>query len=124
MGNNKKKRWTNKKPPKDIKDIIGIIYFSICVAVFAYTAIGVPILLYMLKKYGTKTEAVITSNTSSWLHRWSTSCYLYEYYVDDKTYEGNSLVEEGDVSKIGTTVQILYLNWLPWFNRPIYYWDD
>lgn len=50
MGNNKKKRWTNKKPPKDIKDIIGIIYFSICVAVFAYTAIGVPILLYMLKK--------------------------------------------------------------------------
>ena len=55
MGNNKKKRWTNKKPPKDIKDIIGIIYFSICVAVFAYTAIGVPILLYMLKKYGTKT---------------------------------------------------------------------
>ena len=36
MGNNKKKRWTNKKPPKDIKDIIGIIYFSICVAVFAY----------------------------------------------------------------------------------------
>lgn len=52
------------------------------------------------------------------------SCYLYEYYVDDKTYEGNSLVEEGDVSKIGTTIQILYLNWLPWFNRPIYYWDD
>ena len=107
-----------------IKDIIGIIYFSICVAVFAYAAIGVPILLYMLKKYGTKTEAVITSNTSTWLHRWSTSCYLYEYYVDDKTYEGNSLVEEGDVSKIGTTIQILYLNWLPWFNRPIYYWDD
>ena len=64
MGNNKKKRWTNKKPPKDIKDIIGIIYFSICVAVFAYAAIGVPILLYMLKKYGTKTEAVITSNTN------------------------------------------------------------
>ena len=47
-----------------------------------------------------------------------------EYYVDDKTYDGNSLVEEGDVSKIGTTIQILYLDWLPWFNRPIYYWDD
>ena len=89
MGNNKKKRWTNKKPPKDIKDIIGIIYFSICVAVFAYTAIGVPILLYMLKKYGTKTEAVITSNTSTWLHRWSTSCYLYEYYVDWKSNRYN-----------------------------------
>lgn len=54
MGNNKKKRWTNKKPPKDIKDIIGIIYFSICVAVFAYTAIGVPILLYMEKNNASK----------------------------------------------------------------------
>ena len=67
MGNNKKKRWTNKKPPKDIKDIIGIIYFSICVAVFAYAAIGVPILLYMLKKYGTKTEAEQQFKYYTWI---------------------------------------------------------
>ena len=50
--------------------------------------------------------------------------YIYEFYVGDKTYEGNSLVDERDSSKIGTKIQILYLDWLPWFNRPIYYWDD
>ena len=75
------------------------------------------------KAYGVKTNAVITPNTSSLFHRYTTSCYLYEYQVDGKTYEGNSLVEERDSSKIGATIQILYLDWLPWFNRPVYYWD-
>ena len=54
----------------------------------------------MLKKYGVKTEAVITPNTSSWVHRYTTNCYLYEFQVGNKTYDGNSLVEEGDYRKI------------------------
>ena len=87
----KKKKASKKKAPKDIKEIIGIIYFCICVVVFAYAIIGVPILTHILKKYGTKTEAVITSKTSTWLHRWSTSCYMYEFYVGDKAYDGNSI---------------------------------
>lgn len=107
-----------------VKETIGKIYFCICICVFAYAVIGVPILLGMLKKHGVKTEAVITPNTSSWLHRYTTPNYIYEFYVGDKTYEGNSLVDERDSSKIGTKIQILYLDWLPWFNRPIYYWDD
>lgn len=75
------------------------------------------------EKHGTKTEAVITSTTIGG-HRYTTPNYIYEFYVGDKTYEGNSLVDERDSSKIGTKIQILYLDWLPWFNRPIYYWDD
>lgn len=43
-----------------VKETIGKIYFGICICVFAYAVIGVPILLGMLKKYGVKTEAVIT----------------------------------------------------------------
>ena len=107
-----------------VKETIGKIYFGICICVFAYAVIGVPILLGMLKKYGVKTEAVITPNTSSWVHRYTTNCYLYEFQVGDKTYDGNSLVEEGDYRKIGTRVQVLYLDWYPSFNRPTYYWDD
>lgn len=118
------KKVSKKKAPKNIKEIIGRIYFCICVVILAYAIIGVPILTHILKKYGTKTEAVITSNTSTWLHRWTTSCYMYEFYVDNNTYEGNSLVKEDDASKIGTKIQILYLDWLPWFNRPTYYWND
>lgn len=64
-----------------VKETIGKIYFGICICVFAYAVIGVPILLGMLKKYGVKTEAVITPNTSSWLHRYTTNCYLYEFQV-------------------------------------------
>ena len=52
------------------------------------------------------------------------SYYLYEFQVGDKTYDGNSLVEEGDYRKIGTRVQVLYLDWYSSFNRPTYYWDD
>lgn len=43
-----------------VKETIGKIYFGICICVFAYAVIGVPILLGMLKKHGVKTEAVIT----------------------------------------------------------------
>ena len=124
MKKNKKKRWTKKKVSINIKDVIGIIYFFICVGLLDYCFIATPILLSVLKKHGTKTEAVITPNTSSWLHRYTTNCYLYEFQVGDKTYDGNSLVEEGDYRKIGTRVQVLYLDWYPSFNRPTYYWDD
>ena len=68
-----------------VKETIGKIYFGICICVFAYAVIGVPILLGMLKKHGVKTEAVITPNTSSWVHRYTTNCYLYEFQVGDKT---------------------------------------
>ena len=120
--NGKNKKKANNQ--KSLKEIIGIVYFSICIGVFAYAVINATILSSIIKKYGTKTEAVITSNTSTWLHRWTTSCYMYVFYVDGETYEGNSMVEEDNTSKIGTKIQILYLDWLPWFNRPIYYWDD
>ena len=122
--NNRKKHYRKGGKKKSFSETIGIIYFSICVCLLAYTVIAIPILLGLLKAYGVKTNAVITPNTSSLFHRHTTSCYLYEYQVYSKTYEGNSLVEERDSSKIGATIQILYLDWLPWFNRPVYYWDD
>ena len=123
MSKANKKKAKKKKAPKDIA---GIIYFCFLGSTLAYLFIGYPILLGLLKIYGTRTEAVITSNTSTWLHRWTTSCYLYEYHVNGKIYDGNSLIEEDDanLSKIGTKVQVLYLDWFPSFNRPIYFWDD
>lgn len=106
-----------------ISDIIGTIILSIFLGLFAYTCIGYPILVRMVKKYGVETEAVITSTTIGG-PRYATPNYMYEFYVGDKTYEGNSLVDERDSSKIGTKIQILYLDWLPWFNLPVYYWDN
>ena len=121
--NKKKAKRKKTSSKKSLCEIIGIIYFIICVGLVAYIAIGVPILLSILKKHGTKTDAFITSTIIGG-HRYTTPSYGYEFYVDDKIYGGNSLVEERDSNKIGNKIQILYLDWLPWFNRHVYYFDD
>ena len=64
-----------------VKETIGKIYFGICICVFAYAVIGVHILLGMLKKHGVKTEAVITPNTSSWVHRYTTNCNICSWWM-------------------------------------------
>lgn len=120
----KKKRAKNANESISIMDIIGRIYFVICIGFTAYICIGIPILLYLLKTHGTETNAVITSQPSALFHRWSTVCYMYEFNVEGETYMGNSLFEERDSSKIGEKIKILYLDWYPDFNRPIYYWDN
>ncbi len=119
----KKKRAKSANESISLMDIIGRIYFVICIGFIAYVCIGIPILLHLLKTHGTRTSAVVTSQTSTWFQRWSTICYMYEFNVGGETYMGNSLFEERDSSKIGMKVQILYLDWYPSFNRPIYYWD-
>lgn len=121
--NKKKAHWKKASYKVSLRDIIAVTYFIVCVGLLAYCFIATPILLHILKKHGNKTEAVITSTTIGG-PRYTKPNYIYEFYVGDKTYEGNSLVDERDSSKIGTKIQILYLDWLPWFNRPVYYWDD
>lgn len=120
----KKKRAKNANESISLMDIMGRIYFVICIGFTAYICIGIPILLYLLKTHGTETNAVITSQPSARFHRWSTVCYMYEFNVEGETYMGNSLFEERDSSKIGEKIKILYLDWYPDFNRPIYYWDN
>ena len=63
----------------------------------------------------------ITSNTSTWLHRWTESCYMYEFSLNGKFYTGNSLIKEGESDKIGTKIKIYYFKKFPSFNRPLSY---
>lgn len=107
-----------------IKLTIGNVYFSICVGIILYLVISALILTPILKHYGSQSKAVITDNESPVFHRYTTNCYLYEFYVGDETYTGNSLIEVGNKDKIGDTIEILYFQCWPSFNRPIYYYDN
>ena len=115
----------NNKTSKDIcsKITAANAFFTICVCVFIY-ALASPILSVVLEHCGVQTEAIITSNTSTWLHRWTESCYMYEFRLNGKFYTGNSLIKEGESDKIGTKIKIYYFKKFPSFNRPLSYYDN
>ena len=69
-------------------------------------------------------KATRTANESSLFHRWTTNNYLYEFSVGDKTYTGNSLIEVGQENRIGDTIEVLYFEHIPSFNRPVYFYED
>ena len=94
---------------------VAIAFYKTYVILFYYE---------VLKHYGIKSKAVITDNESSLVHRYTTNSYLYEFRVGDRYYSGNSLIEVGNKDKIGDTIEILYFEHWPSFNRPIYFYKD
>ena len=121
--NRRKNRSQNRKKDICSKITVANVYFTICVCVLFYT-IAIPVLAMILEHCGEQTEAIITSNTSTWLHRWTESCYMYEFSLNGKFYTGNSLIKEGESDKIGTKIKIYYFKNFPSFNRPLSYYDD
>lgn len=120
-----KMKRRNNKTSKGIcsKITAANVYFIICACVLIYT-IAIPVLAMILEHWGEQTEATITSNTSTLFHRWSVSCYMYEFGLNGQIYTGNSLIKEGESDKIGTKIKIYYFKNFPSFNRPLSYYDD
>ena len=105
--NRRKNRSQNRKKAFAVNITAANVYLTICVCVFIY-ALASPILSVVLEHSGEQTEAIITSNTSTWLHRWTESCYMYEFSLNGKFYTGNSLIKEGESDKIETKIKIYY----------------
>ena len=99
------------------------VYFCFCLCVLIY-ALSTPILTVILKHHGNRCKGTITANESSLVHRWTSNNYLYEFKVGDKTYTGNSLIKEGNNDKIGDTINVLYFEFMPSFNRPLSFYED
>ena len=118
--NRRKNRSQNRKKGICSKITAANVYFTIFACVLIYT-IAIPVLAMILEHCGEQTEAIITSNTSTWLHRWSVSCYMYEFGLNGQIYTGNSLIKEGESDKIGTKIKIYYFKNFPSFNRPLSY---
>ena len=121
--NRRKNRSQNRKKDICSKITAANVYFIICACVLIYT-IAIPVLAMILEHCGEQTEAIITSNTSTWLHRWSVSCYMYEFGLNGQIYTGNSLIKEGETDSIGKKIKVYYFKKIPSFNRPLSYYDD
>lgn len=87
-------------------------------------ALSTPVLTALLRHYGKRCKAVITENETSWRHRYTTNNYQYEFIVRDKTSCCNSLIEVGNKERVGDSIEVLYFKHAPFFNRPIYFYED
>ena len=121
--NSRKNRAQNRKKDICSKITAANVYFIICACVLIYT-IAIPVLAMILEHWGEQTEATITSNTSTLIHRWSVSCYMYEFGLNGQIYTGNSLIKEGETDSIGKKIKVYYFKKFPSFNRPLSYYDD
>ena len=76
---------------------------------------------FLLKEYGCHTRAIITSKRS--IHRGGGAkpAYIFEFWYNGTLYEGNSLVEVKNKERIGDTIEVVFLKFLPERNRPIYF---
>ena len=119
--NRRKNRSQNRKKDICSKITAANVYFIICACVLIYT-IAIPVLAMILEHWGEQTEATITSNTSTLFHRWSVSCYMYEFGLNGQIYTGNSLIKEGETDSIGKKIKVYYFKKFPSFNRPLSYY--
>ena len=99
------------------------VYFCFCLCVLIY-ALSTPILTVILKHHGNRCKGTITANESSLVHRWTSNNYLYEFKIGDKTYTGNSLIKVVDTELIGDSIEVLYFEFIPSFNRPVSFYED
>lgn len=121
--NRRKNRFQNRKKDICSSNFTANVYFIICAYVLIYT-IAIPVLAMILEHWGEQTEATITSNTSTLFHRWSVSCYMYEFGLNGQIYTENSLIKEGESDSIGKKIKVYYFKKIPSFNRPLSYYDN
>lgn len=75
---------------------------------------------YMLKKNGICAKAVLINEQNRLRSQKAT--LLYEFAVNGKSYDGNSLEE--DLTKVGDSVCIVFLEAFPSINKPLKYFED
>ena len=110
------KVFPNKNNNREHIPIFLCMCFDIC---FIYSRFN-----SFLKHYGKRCKAVITENGTSLFHRYTPNEYIYEFMIGDKTYTGNSLIEVGNKERVGDSIEVLYFKHAPFFNRPIYFYED
>lgn len=98
------------------------VIFIIAVIYLLYAIIGTLVKVELLKGYGKCRKAIITSDLSSFAHRYTKAHLMYEFNYCGKTYSGNSLIN--DTSKIGDSICIVYFETFPSVNRPITYFNE
>ena len=82
---------------------------------------------FLLKEYGCHTKAVITPQINFNHRSGAKPTYLFEFWYDDTLYNGNSFLEVNEKEnreRIGDTIEVVFLKFLPERNRPVYFLDE
>lgn len=74
----------------------------------------------ILKNYGLCKESVLTNEIRYF--RSHKPALSYNFWLNGKVYDGNSNVE--DLSKVGDSICVVYLEWIPSINRPSSFFDE
>lgn len=91
---------------------------------FLYYVSIVPVTIIemsYLKRSGKWTKAVLKHELVTYFNRQHYARIMYEFTYKGKKYEGNSL--EDDLSTIGDSICVVYLESFPSVNRPVKYFD-
>lgn len=98
------------------------IILVIIVFFYIYALVCIPILCQILKTGGAKTTGVITPYYSDGYYRGVKRNFFYEFEYNGRRYEGNSLIPK-DSDVVGDSIEILFFEFWPSFNRPVSYFE-
>jgi hypothetical protein len=74
----------------------------------------------LLKSKGKCKMAILTNEKNRVRSKKST--LFYEFYIENRKYNGNSLEE--DLRKVGDSICVVYIKYFPGINRPIKYFNQ
>ena len=98
---------------------IKLLFFIVIVTWLSYILLRTTIGNIALKNFGKCTVSVLKNEIV--YVRYHKNTLYYEFNYENKIYKGNSLEE--DLTKVGDSVCVVYLESFPGINRPVKYFD-
>ncbi len=94
---------------------LGYIFILFFTLFFLKIAIG----NFLLKNQGICIKSILTNELLE--TRSHKPTLIYNFWLNGKKYDGNSNIEE--LNKVGDSISIVYLKWMPSINRPISFFE-
>ncbi|PSR52607.1 hypothetical protein AHMF7605_03235 [Adhaeribacter arboris] len=93
---------------------IGFVCYFLCII------LSTPVFNFLVKHYGICGEAILINESKR--IRYHKATLLYNFYYHGVNYKSDSLEE--DLTRVGDTIRVVYLKFLPSVNRPITYFEE
>ncbi len=106
----------SKNPNNLFRKVLGVGL----VCFLLYVILSTLVFNFLLKYYGACGKAVLLNKTNR--VRYHKATLYYNFYHDGEIYQVNSLEE--DLTRVGDTINVVYLKFLPYVNRPTVYFKE
>ncbi len=99
-----------------LRKLLGIGF----VCYLLYVILSTYVFNFLLKHYGACGEAILINESNR--VRYHKATLMYNFYYNGEDYKSNSLEE--DLTRVGDTINVVYLKFLPSVNRPTIYFEE